>query len=365
MKRTLLLAVALAFVLPAHAAPRRRAVTPSPFPPCSIITGTPAVTFTRDHGETLTPTAERLQGVAYTYGLIVLDSGTLLAWHKDDLILSTDAGCNWRTVATFVNPEFPPTLTAAPGERAYAWSDHRQFLVRYDSRGAQSLKAPGSIAGLGVDRSDGDRLRAGTEDGVVWESTDAGQTWDPVGRLETGQAAIYYRFAFDPANLDHIVAGTTTAGAFVTFDGGRSWTRAEAFGSKGGNAFELVISPADPNVVWMAGLDNAELDDNAASHGRHIYRSTDGGRTFAAVVGASATVTIVNGPVMAAHPRDANIVYFVFGTHFQAYGTDLFRYDASRRSLTVTHNDYDEIGAITFSPAEPSLMYLGLSSEQR
>lgn len=115
----------------------------------------------------------------------------------------------------------------------------------------------------------------------------------------------------------------------------------------------------------MAGLDNAELDDNVASGGRHVFRSTDGGLTYVPVVDASAAVTIVNGPTMAAHPRDANIFYFVFGTHFQGYGTDLFRYDAATRSLSIAHNDYDEINAIAFSLAEPAVMYLGLTSEQR
>lgn len=192
-----------------------------------MITGTAAVTFTRDEGRTLTPTAERLQGIAYTYGLTALDAKTLMAWHKDDLILSTDAGCSWRTVATVVNPDFPPALTAAPGGRAYAWSDHRQFLLRYDSRGSQTLKAPGAIAGLGVDPANGDHVRAATDEGAVWESVDAGETWNRVGHLDPGTGSvIYYRFAFDPADLDHIVAGTTTTGAFVTFDGGRTWARA-------------------------------------------------------------------------------------------------------------------------------------------
>ena len=111
------------------------------------------------------------------------------------------------------------------------------------------------------------------------------------------------------------------------------------------------VNPKNDNEVWVNSL--------------NMLKSTDGGRTYAPVVDASATVTIVNGPVMTAHPRDPNVFYFVFGTHFQAYGTDLFRYDAATRSLTVTHNDYDEINAIAFSPAEPSLMYLGLASEQR
>ena len=66
---------------------------------------------------------------------------------------------------------------------------------------------------------------------------------------------------------------------------------------------------------------------------------------------------------MAADPHDQNVVYFVFGTRFQGYGTDLFRYDAATRSLTMTHSDNHDINSIAFSPVDPTLMYLGLEYE--
>jgi hypothetical protein len=111
-------------------------------------------------------------------------------------------------------------------------------------------------------------------------------------------------------------------------------------------------------------LDLDEMDSGAASKGRHIYRSTDGGLTFEPKVDASNEVTLINGPLLTAHPTDPNVVYFVFGTYFQGYGTDLFRYDAATDELTLTHNDYDEVGAIAFSPTTPPTMYLGLTQEQ-
>lgn len=74
-------------------------------------------------------------------------------------------------------------------------------------------------------------------------------------------------------------------------------------------------------------------------------------------------VKLINGPLLVAHPTDADVLYFVFGTHFQGYGTDLFRFDAATRTLTLTHNGYDDINAITFAPADPRVMYLGISEE--
>ena len=63
-------------------------------------------------------------------------------------------------------------------------------------------------------------------------------------------------------------------------------------------------------------------------------------------------------------PADANVVYFEFGTYFQAYGTDIFKFDAAGKNLTQTHNAYDDVSAIAFSPADAKLLYFGITSEQ-
>ena len=115
LRKVCLFAVFLCVGAVANAAPQRRAVRlPPPFPTCAMVTGTPAVTFTRDQGATLAPAAEALSGIGYTYGLAALDTpGTLLAWHKADIIISTDDGCSWRVLATFADYDFPPRIVAA------------------------------------------------------------------------------------------------------------------------------------------------------------------------------------------------------------------------------------------------------------
>jgi hypothetical protein len=107
------------------------------------------------------------------------------------------------------------------------------------------------------------------------------------------------------------------------------------------------------------GIDVAHTDEDA-SHGRHIYLSDDGGATYRAVVDEAPGLKLINGPVLAPHPANRDVLYFVFGTHIFQYGTDVFRYDASSATLTMQHNDQNDVNAIAFSRRDPSVMYFGL-----
>ena len=354
MRRILILLLVLG--APVVYGQRRRSIIQTFFPPCSVVEGTPGVTFTRDEGQTLAPVAERLSGVAYTYGLTFLDvPHTMLSFHRETLSISNDNGCHWRALGDY-RADFPPTITAAAGGRAYIWSDNRRFLLRYDSRGVTTLKPQAAIIGLAVDPNDGLHVRAGFDDGGIAESRDGGDTWTGLGFLP-GTAGLGYRVTFDPSNLDHVVYGGAGDGAFVSFDGATTWTKARGSLSDRVNAFHFAISPVNGNTVWMMALDLAD-------ESRHIYLSRDGGVTYVPVVDDSADVAIVNGPLMVAHPTKPDVMYFVFGTNFQGYGTDVFRYDAATRSLTKTHNDYHDVNAIEFAPGRPDIMYFGLAVEQ-
>jgi hypothetical protein len=338
-------------------------------PACSSVAGTAGVTFTTDEGATLTPTVRSLTGTSYTEGVVALDTpNTLLATVGSALYRSTDAGCRWTLLSNLGRSSGNAllTLTAAPGGRAYVWSLNGAPLYRVDGRTITTLKSPvTSVMGFGVDPANRDHARLVDSNGQLWESTDAGATWSPLGRSPVS-GAFAYRAAFDPQSLDHIAVGTMVSGAFVTVDAGRTWSQATGTSSTGGNSniFNLVISPVSGNVVWAQGIDLAENANNVPSEGRHIFRSVDGGFTFTPVVDKSADVTLINGPAMAAHPTQTGVLYFTFGTSFAGYGTDLYRYDAATGQVTKTHNAYHGIDAFAFNPAVPSVMYLGLVSEQ-
>lgn len=331
-------------------------------PTCQRIVGTSGVTYTLDEGATLTPTTRPLTGTSYSAGLAALGApNTLLAAVNSTLLRSTDAGCSWKTLADLSEASGYELLSleAAGRDRAYVWSDNRSVLFRVDGTTVTSLRSPVTIVGIAADPANGDRVRIGDDHGQIWESVDAGATWQPVGvpalADPNGSA---YRVAFDPNDLDHVLVGEMSYGASVTHDGGQTWTPSSGLAFKANvNVFNAVISPADPQVVWAMGID---LSDSS----RHIYRSVDGGTSFTRVIENANGVTLINGPYMAAHPTDPNVLYFVFGMSFGGYGTDLYRFDAATGQVTLHHNAYHGIKAIEFSPASPAVMYLGVVHEQ-
>lgn len=332
-------------------------------PACATITGTAAVTFTRDEGKTLTPTAEALTPIGYTFGLVALDApNALLAEHKGSILRSDDAGCTWAAIGAVAAS--PLTLVAAPGGRAYAFQDNAAPLYRIDGATITELTGPAtSVLGLGVDPADGAHLRLGDETGQLWESKDGGASWGLAGvPAPVTDLPLVYRYAFDPHDLARVIVGAATMGAARSDDGGATWTLAAGLGSGHANVFSVVFAPSDADVVWAQGIDLDHTSD-PVSAGRIIWRSTDGGETFTQVAQQTADVTIRNQELLAAHPTDTKVLYFVFGTYFGGYGTDIYRYDHGTGQVTKTHNAHDDVSAITFSPADPGVMYLGLTAD--
>lgn len=338
-------------------------------PDCAAVSGDGAISYTRNEGRTIVPTTSDQQPVDYLFSLVALD--------KPDVLLGVDshgrvqrsanAGCSWHVVAQVAGFDVP-RLTPGVDGTAYLWNEHSAALARIVGTQVTTLPAVtdvdgAEVAALAVDRSLPRHLRAVLNDGTVLDSFDRGQSFTATAAAPESNLYLYDA-AIDPADLDHIVLGTQSIGVFQSSDAGSSWTHATGFGSDRVNGFTVAISPVDPDVVWVQGLN---LDENAAhapSEGRHIYRSVDGGVTFApAVDHVPGEVTLVNGTLLQPSPTDPGVLYFVFGMSYGGYGTDLFRFDAGTGSLQLRHNDHDDIDAIAFNPHNPKVMYLGFASE--
>ncbi|MCA9693796.1 MAG: hypothetical protein KC636_29690, partial [Myxococcales bacterium] len=337
-------------------------------PACDGIAGAPGIGFAPDEGASVLPSlVPGPPGKTYTHGLVALPAvDTLVMEHAGTVYRSTDAGCQWEALGPA--PYAPMRMTAGPGERAWAWSDNADALLRIDGAALTTLAAPTpNILGLGADPDDPERARIGDHAGGLVETVNGGLLWKKLGVIAP-IGPLKYRAAFDPNDLDHVLFGTTQLGFVVTFDGGAEWQEVTFLGAEGHaiNGFDAVISAADGAVVWALALDVTEADMNPDVTGRHIFRSEDGGLSFSAVVdqwSPNDDVILTNGTRIVAHPEDAEILYFVFGTCFSGYGTNLYRYHAGDQSLTWHNHPYADFGQIAVSPADPTFLYVGIDGD--
>lgn len=346
-------------------------------PACDTVVGA-AVTFTVDQGDTLTPRSASMSGLAYSWALVALDTpNTLVGAHDGELIRSTDAGCSWSAAAPLPQDGLLSRLVAGPGGVVYGFDEQVRSLFRLDGETVTELRIPfesGLVRGVGVDPDDADHVRVADESGAIWDSTDAGDSWEQVGDAAPYQC--FYTVEFDPTDLEHAVCGTVTHGAWATFDGGFSWQEATG-DALYAQVFKVAFSPADPLVVWAIGHENGLHDGQVVGEDlKHLWRSTDGGLTWDSIVDERSAVTgdgeladLINGNPLHAHPTDPEVAYYTFGMPpLQGENfAELFRVDAGTGVVSVethTGGDVDAYGAVAFNPADPSIIYLALSSER-
>lgn len=124
---------------------------------------------------------------------------------------------------------------------------------------------------------------AGMPAGGVWKTTNAGITWEPVfDDVKNASSVGAVQVAPSNPNIVYVGLGDSTTGGghnegdgvYKSTDGGKTWAHM-------GLAFAMqiptiLVDPKDPNVVIAAVLGNYRK----ASSDRGAYRSTDGGKTW-------------------------------------------------------------------------------------
>ena len=127
--------------------------------------------------------------------------------------------------------------------------------------------------------------------GGVYKSTDAGKTFTYVGLKETQTIARVAIHPRDPnvvyvAALGHLFGPNPERGIYKTTDGGRTWALVK-FVDENTGFTEMVMHPTEPNVIWAASYQRRRQPwgFNGGGPGSGIWRTADGGRTWTRVTG--------------------------------------------------------------------------------
>ena len=151
----------------------------------------------------------------------------------------------------------------------------------------------------------------------VYVSHDGGKSWAHRGLENTSQIA---RILVDPNNPDVALVATlgdpfadsTDRGVYRTTDGGKTWKKTLYVGPSSG-ASDLAWNASKPNVVY-AGIwqyRRTAWSGNSGGPLDGLYRSTDGGATWAKLSGHGLTEGETGRVGVAVAPGDPNRVYAV------------------------------------------------------
>ena len=213
-----------------------------------------------------------------------------------------------------------------------------------------------------------DSVQAQTRPGAIGDPEN--QLFDPalfsamefrlVGPYRGGRSTTVAGVPGDPLTF---FQGTTGGGVWQTTDAGESWENISDgfFDVASMGAVEVALS--DPNVIY-AGTGSAGIRGNVST-GRGVYRSTDGGKswTFAGLPEAGLIGRI------RIHSKDPELVYVAALGH--AFGKNeergVFRSKDGGNNWEKVLFIADSVGAVdlAMNPANPRILYAGMWRAER
>ncbi|MFJ4500229.1 WD40/YVTN/BNR-like repeat-containing protein [Streptomyces sp. NPDC088864] len=183
-------------------------------------------------------------------------------------------------------------------------------------------------------------------------STDGGRTWAEVATFPKGGTPVA-----DPLDSRRFyVYDTDTGAVYLSRDGGATFVRGAAGLPSGDAQFKVAAAPGRSGDLWLSAKDNG------------LFRSTDGGRTFAAVPGCLASHALGFGkaaPGRGRHRPGAGYpAIFQTGRVPAAYdGVAVLRSDDAGRTWVRINDDAHQWGwtgeVITGDPRVHGRVYLG------
>jgi photosystem II stability/assembly factor-like uncharacterized protein len=166
----------------------------------------------------------------------------------------------------------------------------------------------GRVIDLAVDPDDPTIYYVAVASGGVWKTTNAGTTYQPIFDGEASYSIGCITLDPNNPNVLWVGSGENNSqrsvgygdGVYKSLDGGASWKNMGLKSSE--HIAKILVDPRDSNVVWVA----AQGPLWTAGGDRGLYKTTDGGETWEAVLAISENTGITD---IAFDPRDPDVVY--------------------------------------------------------
>jgi photosystem II stability/assembly factor-like uncharacterized protein len=210
-----------------------------------------------------------------------------------------------------------------------------------------------SIGAIAVAPSDPNIIYVGTGESCMrgdisfgdgmYKSMDAGKTWTHIGLDDTRHIA---RVAVDPhdanivlvAAMGHAFGPNTDRGVFRSTDGGKTWAKTLFKDDKTG-AIDLSIDPENPRIVFAAMYQfvRKPWGFESGGPGSGLYRSADGGITWTPIAGHGLPAGPLGRIGVSVSGADSNRVYAIV----EATRGGLYRSDNGGDTWQLTDASHD------------------------
>lgn len=176
------------------------------------------------------------------------------------------------------------------------------FDADWTSQGPKNIG--GRINCIAVHPTDNLTILLGSASGGLFRTSNGGGNWEPV--FDNQNTLSIGDVAFAPSNPQIVYVGTGDpnisgypflgSGIYKSTDGGKTFTYSGL--SEARIISKIVVHPSNPNIVFAAAMGSPfERDEN-----RGLYKSVDGGSTWAKIFFASAQAGIIDIAIPVQNP---------------------------------------------------------------
>jgi len=156
----------------------------------------------------------------------------------------------------------------------------------------------GDARRIAPDPRDHAHLYLGTANGWIYESHNAGTSWNRLAQIGKRDDLVLDSIVVDPTDSNHLVVGAWVidrpdGGLYFSNDGGVTWTNQAEM--RGQSIRALAASPSDPNILVAGTLQG-------------VFRSADGGKRWQRI-SPEENAEIHNVESIAIDPKDSGIIY--------------------------------------------------------
>ncbi|HMF94651.1 MAG TPA: hypothetical protein VKE96_10165 [Vicinamibacterales bacterium] len=218
----------------------------------------------------------------------------------------------------------------------------------------------------------------GVNNGGVWKTTDYGSTWTPIFDDQPTQSIGTIAVAPSDPNTLYVGSGeglqrpdlSVGDGIYNSTDAGRTWQHLGLRDAR--QIAAIIVDPGDPNRLFVAALGHPY----GANPERGVFRSTDGGRTFEKVLFRDDNTGAID---LAFDPSDARTIYAVlwaarqgpweYNNAYTGSTSGLFKsadggstWQPLTRGLPTTADGLSRIG-VGIAPSNPQRIYAWVTAQ--